>query len=39
MREIEAALETAAGVLRGRPDYWERSSEIHEQARRQMLRE
>jgi hypothetical protein len=38
-REIEAALETAAGVIWGHPDYWERSSEIREQARRQMLRE
>lgn len=39
MREIEAALETAAGVSWGHPDYWERSSEIREQARRQMLSE
>lgn len=38
-REIESALETAAGVSLGSPDHWEKSSEIREQARRQVQRE
>jgi hypothetical protein len=38
-REIEAAMEAEAGVSWGAPDYFERSNEIREQARRQALRE
>lgn len=33
-REVEAALERAAGVSYGHPNYWEQPSEIREQARR-----
>lgn len=38
-REVEAAMEAEAGLTWGAPDYFERSTEIREQARRQVLRE